>query len=600
MTEPVNPRDEILARLRAAQAPEPPPAAEPGPRSPARAARRRSAKKSAEASQTGGEAPEGSQEGAAASEDGATEPPEREWDLDCARLPLTDLGNAERFVLRHGDSFLYVPEWDDAQGKGLKAWLAWDGRRWSRAAARMLLARAVHDTVRAIEAEAYAFAGSSEDGEVDVVKGVAVYQSDRIRAWAKASQAAGKVNCIAALAQPYLQAPLASFDADPMALAVANGTLRFRLDPDGGDSVTFTDSHERGDRITRLADVAYDPDATCPQYDRFLAKVQPDPAVQRHLACWGGVGLTGDTSLQKMAFWYGKGRNGKSTLLNAWAHIAGDYAATIPIESFLDQGRLKKGSEASPDLAKLVGIRMLTTSEGEAGAKIAESLIKTATGEETLTVRELHSGFFDLRVEFTLTMFGNHKPRITGTDDGIWARVVFVPWLVRIPDAEIDRGLTARLKAEAPGILNRLLDGIRDYLDNGLVLPDQVAEATAAFRSESDPLGRFLEDCTAYAEGARIQSTELHRLFSAWCLANGETAWKIAYFGRQLGERGYRSHRSSVVYWRDIAATRSGHDLVENWEGDPKNWRPKVAEPGPEPARGGAPPGDAGGFGFPD
>lgn len=572
---PGDPRADILARLQTAATPEPPPTAEPAPRSPAARARRRS-RKSAEASQTGGQAPQEPEQGAPADGqgDGAADTAP-DWHLECSRLPLTDLGNAERFVLRHGDSFLYVPEWDDSRGSGRKAWLAWDGRRWSRAKALVLLARAVHDTVRAIEQEALAFAHSDEDFEVDVKKGIPVYYSDLIRAWGKASQASGRVGCIDKLAQPYLQAALADFDTDPMALNVRNGTLRFRVDPDGGDTVTFH-PHDRADRITRLANVDYDPDAVCPVYDRFLDRVQPEAAMQRHLHGWGGLGFTGDVSLQQMAFWYGKGRNGKSTLLTAWAHLGGDYSATIPIESFLDQGRLKKGSEPSPDLAKLVGIRQLTTSEGESGAKIAEALIKTVTGEETVTVRELHSGFFDLKIQFKLTMFGNHKPKITGTDDGIWARVIFVPWLQSIPKPERDRDLGRKLKAEGPGILNRLLDGIRDYLDNGLAMPDSVTEATAAFRIESDPLGRFLEDCTVHADGARVQATELHQLFAAWCIANGEKPWTPQYFGRQLGERGYRSKRSSVVFWLDLKMVRQRSDLVENWDQDQRNWRPRV------------------------
>lgn len=558
---PADPRAEILARIAAARPAEAPDMPAPAPASPAGRARSRRATPSAESSQTGGAPPQGPEKGGAAA-DGEPEG----WDLACARLPTTDLGNAQRFVLRHGDRFLYVPEW---------GWLAWDGRRWSRERAGGLLNRAVHATVMAIGAESFALADSGEDFEVDRKRNDVVFQSDRLQAWALASQSNAHVSCIERLAAPYLEARVADFDTDPMVFNARNGTLRFRVCPDGGDTVTFC-AHDPADRITRLAEVDYLPEAACPVYDAFLARVQPDPQMHRHLHAWGGVSLTGDTSLQKLAFWYGKGRNGKSTLLNSWAHVAGDYAATIPIESFLDQGRSRRGGEPTPDLAALVGVRMLTTSEGERGAKIAEALIKTVTGEEKIRVRELNSPFFDLAVQFTLTMFGNYKPTISGTDDGIWARVVFVPWMVRIPDSEIDRELGGKLRAEASGILNRLLDGIRDFLDNGLTLPDEVADATAAFRVEQDPLGRFLEDCIEFREGARVQATELHKLFQAWCVANGEKAWTPQGLGRALAERGYRSKRSNVMWWVDMAAIRDGHNLVENFDLDPKNWRPKV------------------------
>jgi putative DNA primase/helicase len=532
-----------------------------------------------------------SQSGRGAGQDGLSGAPpaagggEHGRDLECARLPLTDLGNAQRFVRRHGDEFLFVPEW---------GWLAWDGRRWNREDADGLLAQAVHRAILAIGAEADALAASGEDFIVDK-KGT--LWSDMVRKWAVASQSAWRIDCIAranvkspGLAAPYMRASVADFDADPLALNVSNGTLRFsRREPGAGDGdedpVRFT-PHDRADLITRLAPVEYDPEAACPVYDAALARVQPDDAVRRHLHCWGGVSLTGDVSLQRMAFWYGRGGNMKSTLLDIWAHVAGDYATTIGAESFLDQGRTRRGDQATPDLADLVGVRMLKTSEPERGAKLAEALIKTATGDENLKVRLLHRDFFQLRVQFHLTMFGNYKPTISGTDDGIWRRVVFVPWLVQVPEPERDPGLLRKLRGEASGILNRLLDGVRDWLDNGLVVPEGIARATADFRTESDPLGRFVEVCVERREGSKIQSSLLHRLYQAWCVANGEKAWSAKGFSLALGERGYAKRQSNVMWWLDVAALRSVYDFVSNPESTPDKWQPLRQADGSEAADG--------------
>lgn len=472
--------------------------------------------------------------------------------------------------MRHGDSFLWVPEW---------GWLAWDGKRWNRHQADGLLARAVHDTIMAIRDEARALAESDEDMLVPPGDPKAKLLSEHIRAWAKASQSAAHIACIArsggtnpGLVGPYLTASADDFDVDPMVLNVANGTLRFARAEDG-DYVRFT-PHAREDRITRLAPVEYDPDAACPAYDAALERVQPDPAMRRHLHCWGGVSLTGDVSLQRMAFWYGKGGNMKSTLLDAWAAVAGDYATTVGVETFLDQGRTRRGGDATPDLADLMGVRMLKTTEPERGAKLAEALIKTATGDEHLKVRFLNKDFFPLRVQFHLTMFGNTKPSIAGTDDGIWRRVLLVPWLVQVPAAERDRELLGKLKREGPGILNRLLDGIRDFLDNGLVLPEAIVAATDAFRAESDPLGRFVAACLVAREGSRIQSSSLYRLYQAWCVANSEKAWTATGFSRALAERGFARKQSNVMYWLEVAAVRNISEFVKNPESPPERWEP--------------------------
>jgi len=75
-------------------------------------------------------------------------------DKECSKFPLTDLGNAQRFIKRFGSRFRYVPE---------VGWLAWDGRRWNSREADALVAQAVHQTILQIEDEATAIAGTDLD-----------------------------------------------------------------------------------------------------------------------------------------------------------------------------------------------------------------------------------------------------------------------------------------------------------------------------------------------------------------------------------------------------------------------------------------------------
>src|SRR5262249_26718127 len=140
-------------------------------------------------------------------------------DRRLAELPLTDLGNAERFVKRFGDRFL----WCAAIG-----WLAWDGRRWAIEAAEGMVDRAVHQTVKQIEAEAAAVRDSDDDYLIEIRKGEPFRWSDRIAGWALASQGASHLGCIPKLAAPYLEVQPKELDADPYKLNVANGTLVFR------------------------------------------------------------------------------------------------------------------------------------------------------------------------------------------------------------------------------------------------------------------------------------------------------------------------------------------------------------------------------------
>jgi putative DNA primase/helicase len=476
-----------------------------------------------------------------------------ELDLQLAVLPLTDLGNAERFVARYGHLFKWC---------GVLGWLAWDGKRWSRQGADGLVDAKVHNTVRAIQREAEAFKSSKDDYVVDA--GRKTMWSDKIRAWGRTSEANSHLACIPKLAAPYLEIHSDELDADRSKINVDNGTIVIDRDaPVDTDCVSFR-PHDPADLITKISQVSYDPDATCQLYDDFLAYVQPGEYTRRFLHQWGGSSLTGDTTDQVMTFQWGKGKNGKSTLFEAWGMVAGDYGASVPIETFLDQGRTRAAAAASPDLADLAGIRFLRTSEPERNAKLAEAQIKALTGGEPIKARHLNRDFFSFWPQFKLTMSGNYRPKIVGTDEGIWRRVILVPWTVTVPVEKRDKKLGKKLRAEASGILNRLLDGIRDWVENGLTPPAEVLAATENYRSDSDPLGRFLATCVRGVAGTRSQSTELYRLYCAWAKAAGENEWTINGFGRAMKERGYRSKQSNVMWWLDLETTKVISDFIDD------------------------------------
>lgn len=471
---------------------------------------------------------------------------------ELARLPCTDLGNAKRFLRRFGDEFLFVRDW---------GWLAWDGRRWSRREAERALEGRIKEAIRLIEDEADWLAASGEDPEIQKPgKRRPGNLSDELRDWAMTSQAAGHVNCLRGLVQSDRERSPDVFDADPMVINVRNGTLEVRKRP-GDEPYVQLRPHRREDCITKMAEVDYDPEAACPMFDAFFAEVQPTTAVRRFLDQWGGLSLTGDIGEQKLVFFYGKGRNGKGVYVETLKYIAGSYTETVPVETFLDSGRARRGGEANPDIAILPGVRYLTTSEPEKGAKLAEGLIKLATGGDTMKARHLNRDFFSFVPQFKLTMQGNYRPKITGTDDGIWGRLLLIPWPVFIPPERRDPRLTLKLRAEASGILNRLLGGLCDWLDHGLVLPEVVIEATQQYREDSDPLGRFLTECTVSALGQRVQSTALHRVFCAWAGQADEKAWSAKGLASAMKDRGMSQTKSSNSYWLDIALIKSEHDF---------------------------------------
>ncbi|XUU60656.1 DNA primase family protein [Erythrobacter sp. HA6-11] len=572
--------------------------------------------------------------------------PDPETDLYCARLALTEMGNAERWRRRHGDDFRFCPE---------IGWFHWDGRRWAllseeKDALPAEVMQSVMLTVRAIRNEAALIAASGcpiplgmgekaaenfadfandkqeaaletylagdDDGTraaflenqpmldmaIETAPTKRKLMSDALAHHAKQSETHGKLAAVAKLAKslPDIAIRTGQLDQDRMAINVLNGTLRLvrnnvQRPPEeiaAGKSKWKTDGwkvkrhpHDRADLITKLAPVKYAPSAEAQAWGAFIERVQPDATMRRFLAQWLGLSMTGDISEQKFAFFYGSGRNGKGTAVEAVAHVAGDYAGSIPIESFLNSGVKRRGDQATPDIARLPGVRLLRVSEPEQKSQLNEGLIKMVTGGDPVDARHLNKGFFTFLPDFKMTISGNHKPDVKDTSDGIWRRMQLVPWDVTIPASEVDRSLSETLKGEASGILNWLLAGLCDWRESGLIEPDQVRVATQAYRDQSDELGRFLSATCEVgpdepAGRCRVKAKQLHDTYLAWCEEAGGAHWKAGGFKKAMLDKGFEQKTSNGVWWVGIRL-RNGVDAEAirdgRWDGPPE---PPAGDPG--------------------
>jgi putative DNA primase/helicase len=191
-----------------------------------------------------------------------------------------------------------------------------------------------------------------------------------------------------------------------------------------------------------------------------------------------GWAITGNTEEQTMFILYGSGANGKTTFLNTILSILGDYGTATPTETFMR----KTGDQITNDIARLRGTRFVTTTEAEQGRRLSEPLIKKITGNDQMTARFLYGEFFNFVPTFKIFMATNHKPVIKGTDYGIWRRIKLIPFTTRIPEEKQDRRLEEKLKAEASGILNWLLEGTARWKREGLIAPATILNATNEYR----------------------------------------------------------------------------------------------------------------------
>jgi putative DNA primase/helicase len=443
------------------------------------------------------------------------------------RFNLTDLGNAERFIEHHGEDVRYCYPW----GK----WLVWSGVRWERDEAGKVHKRA-KETVRSI----YGEAAAAED-------------EDRRKALAKhatASEAEGKIRAMVELAKSEVPVSPDELDAQPSLLNALNGTVDLRT----GE----LRKHRREDLLTKTTGTEYRPDASAPAWEAFLERVLPSEELRAFVQRGAGYSATGDTSEQCMFINHGAGNNGKSTFQEAFGEALGDYAIRTPTEMLM----AKRGGGVPNDVARLKGSRFVTASETEEGRRLAESLIKDLTGQDTISARFMRGEFFDFKPTHKLWLSTNHKPEIRGTDNAIWRRIRLIPWDVTVPPAERDHKLPEKLQAELPGILAWCISGCLEWQRNGLKPPAEVRQATRDYRAEMDVLAAFVADCCERGSDVKAYAGELWKAWQRWCEETGEQPGTQKRFGGRLSERGFLNHRDS----RTGRKVWSGVSLRSDWE----------------------------------
>jgi len=438
------------------------------------------------------------------------------------RCHSSDYRNAERLVSLHGAEIRYCWQW--------AKWLVWDGKRW-KVDDTGAIVRKAKETTRSI----YAEAALLEDPE----------QRRALVKWAVQSEARDRIGAMIDLArsEPGIAVTTDELDAHPYLLTCQNGTFDLWTG--------VLREHRREDLGTKICPVPYDPQADCPLFRAFLERVLPDPEVRNFVKKAMGYSATGDTGEEKVFMPFGAGRNGKSKLLAAVEYALGDYAKSTRPETFM----AKKGDAIPNDVATLVGARFIPTRETEEGKRLDVQLVKQLSGGDTMTARFMRSEFFNFKFVGKVWFSVNHKPVIRDTTESIWERIMTIPFTVYIPPAERDRGLEAKLQAEAAGVLRWIIEGCAEWRRDGLVEPDAVRQATRAYRDEMDVLAGFIHDCCTEAPDAREWADALYGAYKPWAERGGEYVVSKTVLGTKLKERGYEPRRGTGGhrYWIGIA-----------------------------------------------
>jgi putative DNA primase/helicase len=325
------------------------------------------------------------------------------------------------------------------------------------------------------------------------------------------------------------------WDRQPWMLNVRNGTFDLR-------TRTLHD-HDPEQLVTQIVDVDYSPDAEGPLWSAHLERFLPDPDIRREMQRNLGLSLCGAQIEEVFPIWYGTGGNGKTTTIKIIQKLLGNYA----IKAVSDLLIASKFDRHPTEVADLCGARCVFSVETEREKKLAEAKVKELTGGDSIKARFLYGNYFQFEKTWTIMLITNHKPVISGSDAGIWRRVRLIPWTVRIAEKDkmSQEEVIELLSDELPAILNWMIAGFIDVLNDRNWIADQVRAATEEYKHEQDKLAGFLDEMTE--KGGSTGSSDMYQAYCSYCEQVGDNYYKQRTFSKMMKERGF-----------DIDRTRDG------------------------------------------
>lgn len=437
-----------------------------------------------------------------------------------------DMDNATRLVSEHGEQIAHV------SGLG---WYVWNRKYWapdSDSATLMMLAA---DVMR-----------KYKDAALEEVQLVGDNPLAVKAAWAKVKWA---INCmnkskLSSMVDLSSFMPRVRYDVTQIDPPNTNYLLNCQngvVDLKTGEMR----AHAKTDMLTKIIPYNYSPKAKCPEWEHTLQLAFDGNEeliifMQRAL----GYTLTGSNSEQCMFICWGPdGNNGKSTILETVQRLMGrGYAKMVDVRVVTTADR---DNNIFAALAELPGIRMVSMNEAEEGQRLSESLVKQITGGDTIQACKKYMSPFEFIPVFKVWLRTNEKPNVRGSSDAIWRRIKLIPFNKPIPaDKRKPRdAIDAILEKESEGILAWLIRGAVEWSKDGLREPEIISEATKVYRTESDLIALFVDECVITNSESSVDRQIVYKAYTAW-----------------MREQGYRNPLTAIGFNMRMAKILGQHE----------------------------------------
>lgn len=445
----------------------------------------------------------------------------------------SDIGNARKFAEMYRDRLCHVGSW---------GWTAWTGTRWEQGADHIASKLAMRMADKLLE---QAMIHIREAALIEGDEGKAAQERAK-KAYTHACRSRSEQRLTAALklAQSDLYARAEDFNENPYDLNTPAGIVDLRTGA--------IRAHEPDARCTMITGVSPE-QRPSPQFNRFLDTITcGDTELQLYLQQVAGMAMVGKVFTEGLVICHGTGRNGKSTFLNLLARIMGDYACSISPEILMAQ----RTGQQPQGMAAVRGKRLVISQETEEGQRLSVSAVKQLSSADRIVAKRLYRDPEEFTPTHTLFLATNFLPRVGSTDRGTWRRLIVVPFLHTIPDADVRTDFLETLfAAEAPAVLQWMIEGAVQFIGNNhrLEPPGAVRAASEHYRADENWVEKFLAECCESGPEYREKGGRLYDTYRAWAQEHGEDVRRARDFAAALEAAGYsKEHTRTGTVWVSV------------------------------------------------
>lgn len=332
--------------------------------------------------------------------------------------------------------------------------------------------------------------------------------------------------------RPIVEIMPSDLNKNPYLLNTPSGTFDLRKGLGG-----FSE-HKAEDFITKITTVSPGNKGKDIWLD-CLDKIYGDAELIDYVQKICGLAVIGKVFIEAMIIAYGDGGNGKSTFWNAIFRVLGNYSGKLSADALTTSVR----RNVKPEMAEMAGRRLLIASESQEGARLNESMIKQLCSTDEVMAEKKYKDPFYFTPTHMLVLYTNHLPRISGSDDGIWRRLIVIPYTRKLTGKDDIKNYADYLYENAGEyILSWLIEGAKKVIDSKFRIaePKVVTDAIKEYKEQSNWFNHFIEDCCEVGKGYEVSSSQLYSSYRAYCSSIGEYPRSTSDFYTALEKNGFK------------------------------------------------------------